>query len=151
MYQETRIHPDAVGFVVKYHQPDAAEVAQKLGRRLVNCGKRVFFASESKEIARDLVEELRTDPKGLSQKVKVVDKPKLVEQCDLIIVVGGDDRRAVCDDGRRRSTCHAAATGRTAPRDYGTATLVGAHGRDRRARDGRLDRGAARVASRLAR
>jgi len=90
MYQETRIHPEVIGFVVKYHQPDAAEVAQKLGRRLVNCGKRVLFASESKEIARDLVEELRTDAKGLSQKVKVVEKPKLVEQADLIIVVGGD-------------------------------------------------------------
>lgn len=70
-----------VGFIVKHHHPQAAALAVDLARFLLASGSsRVVFARESEKLAKGL-------PRG---KVRVVDKPTMADQTDLIIVLGGD-------------------------------------------------------------
>jgi NAD+ kinase len=85
-----------LGFVVKHHHPKARSLALELGEDLARRGYSVIFCTESQEIAQSLLDTLRQSPirgkkkGGKPGKVTVVTKPKLVDLCDLIVVLGGD-------------------------------------------------------------
>lgn len=78
-----------IGLVVKYHQPEAAALAIEIGKFLIGKKKRIVFAEESEKIAEELAEELNLTL-GKDSIVQVAAKPKLPEQVDFIVVVGGD-------------------------------------------------------------
>lgn len=85
-----------IGFVVKHQHPKARRMALELGEDLVLRGYTVIFATESREISKSLGTVLekkeikkRSGNKALG-KLKLVEKPKLVDLCDLIVVLGGD-------------------------------------------------------------
>lgn len=79
-----------VGFVVKHHQPEASALAVELGRFLLGKNIRVMFEDESEKTARDLarIAGIRTQSRGA--KISVLPKRRLVDQADLIVVLGGD-------------------------------------------------------------
>ncbi|MEN9724333.1 MAG: hypothetical protein RJB38_2319 [Pseudomonadota bacterium] len=80
-----------VGFVVKHHHAQAADLAIRLAEFVLTQGPRaqarqVYFADESPNLAV----RLRRDHEIPKVRVHVVPKPKLVDFCDLIVVLGGD-------------------------------------------------------------
>ncbi|MBS1963861.1 MAG: NAD(+)/NADH kinase [Bdellovibrionales bacterium] len=82
-----------IGFVVKHHHPGAKSLALDMGEGLVRRGYSVAFGTESHECASELVDALKSSPKKAGPKlgkVSAVPKPKLVDLCDLIVVLGGD-------------------------------------------------------------
>jgi NAD+ kinase len=87
-----------IGFVVKHHHPKARNLALELAENLVHRGYSVYFGTESQEIAQDLAESLATKKARNGKKKKpvkkgqchLVEKKKLVELTDLIVVLGGD-------------------------------------------------------------
>jgi NAD+ kinase len=76
-----------IGFVVKHHHPEAEALAADLARFILEQGRTVYFATESKALADQFTRKL---PPKLRSRVKVCEKPKLVDLTDLIIVLGGD-------------------------------------------------------------
>lgn len=81
----------SIGLIVKHRHPAAASSAVEIAQFVLAKGRRVVFATESKH----LVPELRAALKSVSReremsRVKVVDKPKMPDTTDLIIVLGGD-------------------------------------------------------------
>lgn len=76
-----------IGFVVKHQHPKARSMALELGEDLLHRGYSVVFATESYEIGKTIKKRSGKKSPG---KLSVVEKPKLVELCDLIIVLGGD-------------------------------------------------------------
>jgi len=72
-----------IGMVVKYHQPEAANLALDIARYLLERGYQVLLSEECKKIARTLV-------KRKMGKVRVLKKAGLVRSSDLILVIGGD-------------------------------------------------------------
>lgn len=78
------------GFVVKHHQPEATALALELAQHVLQDGREVFFADESRPIATALGQKLKEAGIKASSRVKVVKKPDLVEKTDIIIVLGGD-------------------------------------------------------------
>lgn len=84
-----RISPKRVGFVIKHRQPEAAKLALELAQFVLGQDLSVAFASESKNVSDELLGLLK-GKKGLRSRVQVVDKPKLVDVTDLIVVLGGD-------------------------------------------------------------
>ena len=83
----TAFKPKKIGFVIKHHHPDAAALAIDLARFVLSKGCRVVFARESAIVARELKKNLA---RKVGSLVLTVDKPKLVDICDLIVVLGGD-------------------------------------------------------------
>ena len=78
-----------VGLVIKHHQPEASALALEIAQHILEhgpAGSKVVFASESKTTAVAL-ESLIKNPK---RRVQIVDKPRLVDVTDIIIVLGGD-------------------------------------------------------------
>ncbi|MBU6375767.1 MAG: NAD(+)/NADH kinase [Bdellovibrionales bacterium] len=80
-----------IGFVVKHHHQQAADLALRLAEFVLSQGKeakvrQVYFADES----RPMVARLLKTPGIPKAKVKVVPKARLVDHCDLIVVLGGD-------------------------------------------------------------
>ena len=76
-----------IGFVIKHHHPEAAALAAELASFVLPRGRQVYFAFESEKVAKNYK---RTLPLAERARVHIVDKPKLVELADLIIVLGGD-------------------------------------------------------------
>jgi len=82
-----------IGFIIKHRQPEAASRAIELALFVLGQKRKVVFATESRIIAQDLKEQIRNDkelPRSLIQQIKIVPKPKVVDQSDLILVLGGD-------------------------------------------------------------
>lgn len=82
-----------IGFVVKHHHPGAKALALEIGEDLARRGYAIVFSTESQECAASLLQDLRskTASRGSKMgKVTAVAKPKLVDLCDLIVVLGGD-------------------------------------------------------------
>lgn len=88
-----------IGFVVKHHHPKARSLALELAENLVRRGYSVYFGTESHEIGDDLAETLicgkpetrkNRKPAAKSGKCHIVEKKKLVDLTDLIVVLGGD-------------------------------------------------------------
>jgi NAD+ kinase len=78
-----------LGFVVKHRHPKARTLALELGEDLARRGYTVAFASESEEVAKTLGQTLHA--KGIPPgKLVLVEKERLVDICDLILVLGGD-------------------------------------------------------------
>jgi NAD+ kinase len=76
-----------IGFVIKHHQPEAAALAVELSLFVLMQNIETFFADESAAVAQGIKSALPRDQRG---RVKIVPKPKLVDLCDLIVVLGGD-------------------------------------------------------------
>jgi NAD+ kinase len=74
-----------IGLVIKHHQPEAAAFAGQVCEFLLAKGIGIYFADESKMLAKDIASVLQA-----KTHIKVVPKPKLVDHCDLIVVLGGD-------------------------------------------------------------
>ena len=70
-----------IGFVVKHHHPRAKSLAIELASLAVTQGSSVYFATESREVFKAVKK---------SKKVSIVEKEKLVDVCDWIVVLGGD-------------------------------------------------------------
>ena len=82
-----------VGFIVKHHHSEAANLALELAEFVLNHGKNqrkrtVFFAEESKKTALKLYESKTIS--RVKSRVRVLPKPNLVDVCDFIVVLGGD-------------------------------------------------------------
>jgi NAD+ kinase len=71
--------PRRIGFVIKHHHNEAHAFAIQLAKFVLTQKVRVYFATESKKTAQKL-----------KSKVKIIPKHKLVDNTDLIIVLGGD-------------------------------------------------------------
>lgn len=85
-------HLKRFGFVIKRNQPEAAILAMDLARFILKLGPKgteVVFPSESKKVARELIESYR-EAGMMSAPIRVVEKSKLVDKTDFIIVLGGD-------------------------------------------------------------
>lgn len=78
-----------VGFVVKHHHPEAAAFAVDIAQFVLQSGFEVLFAEESEETCDNLLKSLPAK-KDFSKKVKCIKKPDLVDECELIVVLGGD-------------------------------------------------------------
>ncbi len=80
-----------IGFVVKHHHPKARSLALELGEDLLRRGYSVVFCTESQEISKSLAKTQGKKRSGKkSGKLTVIEKVKLVDVCDLIVVLGGD-------------------------------------------------------------
>jgi NAD+ kinase len=75
-----------IGLVIKHHQPEAASFAAKIAEFILSQNLKIFFAQESELLAKDLIRSLKVN----KLKIRTVPKPKLVDYCDLIVVLGGD-------------------------------------------------------------
>ena len=73
-----------VGFVVKHNHHEAADLTLELAEFVMESKLPVVFADESSHLARMLK---KRNSKG---KIIILPKPKLVDHCDLIVVLGGD-------------------------------------------------------------
>ena len=86
MKEKSMLKIKKIGLVVKHHQPEAAQLAFEICAFLTQKNRELFFADETTSLARELKRKLkRQDP-----KIKIVPKTKLVDHCDLILVLGGD-------------------------------------------------------------
>lgn len=88
-----------IGFVVKHHHPKARSLALELAENLVRRGYSVYFGTESQQIGDDLAETMicgkpetkkSRKPPAKNGKCHIVEKKKLVDLTDLIVVLGGD-------------------------------------------------------------
>lgn len=90
MTKGLKIRVKKLGFVVKHHHPEAAAFALHLARFALEKGITVYFADESRPIAKNLIGSLKNFQTLPKNKVKVVPKNHLVDVTDLILVLGGD-------------------------------------------------------------
>ena len=79
--------PRKIGFVIKRHQPEASAMAVEVGQFVVHQNAHVYLPTESAPVARTLNKQLRVKDR---KRVHVVTKQGLIDQCDLIVVLGGD-------------------------------------------------------------
>ncbi len=77
-----------IGFVIKHHNAQAAELATQLGQFIIDEGYSVLFATESKHVAESLRKLTRIPAKD--SKIQVVEKIGIVEHSHLVVVFGGD-------------------------------------------------------------
>lgn len=80
--------PKSFGFVVKHHHPRAKSLTIELATELLQKGLKIVFATESRDVAREVL----NSPVGekYAKRIRVLEKPKLPDHCDVIIVLGGD-------------------------------------------------------------
>jgi NAD+ kinase len=76
-----------IGFVIKHNNLEAAELAVELATFILSKNRQVLFASESDTVASTFKKSLS---KETASQVKIVEKSKLVDLADLIVVLGGD-------------------------------------------------------------
>lgn len=81
------IPPRKIGIVIKHQQPEAAAFAIEVARSVLTRGVTVIVASESKLEAKRI--QKAAGPR-YQKKVLTAEKPRLVDLCDLIVVLGGD-------------------------------------------------------------
>lgn len=74
-----------VGFVIKHHHPKARQLAVELAALLLKNKSEAYFATESRDVVLELQKKHAKSP-----LIKVIEKEKLPETCDFIIVLGGD-------------------------------------------------------------
>jgi NAD+ kinase len=78
-----------IGFIVKHRHPDAANLALDLAQYFLNDGLSVVFATESAHLSKQLGRLLK-GKSAMLKRVKTVQKPKMVDTVDFIVVLGGD-------------------------------------------------------------
>ena len=74
-----------IGLVIKHRQPKAAALAAQVTEFLLSRKIQVIFPDESELLAKELI-RLNKNKK----LIRVIPKSRLVDECDLIIVLGGD-------------------------------------------------------------
>lgn len=74
-----------IGFVVKHRHPRAKSLAIELAALALEMGSQVYFATESREVGNAAKKAVKK-PK----QVSIIEKVKLVDTCDWIVVLGGD-------------------------------------------------------------
>lgn len=82
-----------IGFVIKHHVPEAAAMAVDLAQFILKRGSKnmqIVFASESKTVAASLAHHLKSRGIAPAKKIQIVEKNKMVDLVDMIIVLGGD-------------------------------------------------------------
>lgn len=88
MKNTKRVAIKKIGLVIKHRHPQAAAFATEVLEFLLSRKCFIYFADESKTVAKALIGAL---PKASQRKsIRVVLKAKLVDHCDLIVVLGGD-------------------------------------------------------------
>lgn len=78
-----------IGIVIKHHHPEAADLACRMTEFLLSHGRHVIFATESDIITRGII-KAKKGQTALLRRIKVIEKKDMVNQTDLIIVMGGD-------------------------------------------------------------
>lgn len=86
MKKKKSLRVKKIGLVIKHRQPEAAAFAAQVTEFLISRGIKIFFAEESKLLAKDLIRTF----KGAKHLIQTIAKPHLVDHCDLIVVLGGD-------------------------------------------------------------
>jgi NAD+ kinase len=86
----TRLSPKKIGLIVKHHHPEAAAMAKQMGEFLLRKGLTVYFAPESQIVADELAARIRSKLPKAASKLKVLQKHRIPEHADLIVVLGGD-------------------------------------------------------------
>jgi NAD+ kinase len=79
--------PKKIGFVIKRNQPEASAMAIDLARFVLCKNAQVYIPTESSSIAKILIQETETKKR---KNIQIIEKPALVERCDIIVVLGGD-------------------------------------------------------------
>ncbi len=72
--------------MIKHHQREAALLAAQVAEFVLSKGPQILFADESKLLARKIIGTLGKE----AESIQIIPKPELVDQCDLIVVFGGD-------------------------------------------------------------
>ena len=75
-----------IGLIIKHHQPEAAAFALDVAEVIVAEKVQLYFADESKLLARNIIRTLGTS-RG---QIQTIVKTRLPEVCDIILVLGGD-------------------------------------------------------------
>ncbi len=78
-----------VGLVIKHHQPEASALALEIAQHLLEHGPKgckIIFATESRTVAM----ALGSLAKGRQTQIQIVEKQKMVDIADFIVVLGGD-------------------------------------------------------------
>lgn len=75
-----------IGIVIKHHHTEAAVLGKKMAEFILSQPCQLFFAEESEELAKELIHLFEFKPGN----IQIVQKPSLVDECDLIVVLGGD-------------------------------------------------------------
>jgi len=81
--------PVRIGLIIKHHHPEAHSLAFRLADFLLERDRKIFFADESKKLARKFIAERKKRRLSFGQ-IQIIPKPEMVNQTDLIIVLGGD-------------------------------------------------------------
>ncbi len=82
-----------IGFIIKHHHVEAAQLAAEVAQYVLSEGKTVVFASESRSVVKLLETQLKQDGAQKRQakpRVEVVEKDRMPSRADLIVVFGGD-------------------------------------------------------------
>lgn len=79
MLKRLKFSISKVGIVTKHHQPEARDLAIKIANLCLSKRKRVVVTRDDAHIS-----------KKLNKSAQIVDRKKLPEVCDLIVVIGGD-------------------------------------------------------------
>ncbi|MBC7690409.1 MAG: NAD(+)/NADH kinase [Methylotenera sp.] len=78
-----------IGFIIKHNHPQAAALANELAQTVLTHGLEVVFATESRPVVQELL-KITQKVKGFKNRIQIIEKAKMVDQADLIIVLGGD-------------------------------------------------------------
>jgi NAD+ kinase len=78
-----------IGFIIKHNHPQAASLANELAQVVLTHGLQVLFATESRPVASELL-KITQKVRGFKNRIQIIEKPKMVDFADLIIVLGGD-------------------------------------------------------------
>lgn len=83
--------PKSIGLIVKHRHPEAAALAVEIAQFVLSRGYRVVFATESKHLLPEVKSALAAAGKSREfARVKLVDKPKVPDLTEAIVVLGGD-------------------------------------------------------------
>jgi NAD+ kinase len=75
-----------IALVIKHHQPEASLLATEIAELILSQNIQPFFAKESKLLAQKIAQKV----KHKKLPIRIIAKARLVDECDLIIVLGGD-------------------------------------------------------------
>jgi len=85
-----RLSLKKIGLIIKHHHPEAAALSAEMAEMILGKGLTVLYASESKHLAKELASSVSRKIRGAKSRIKIIDKAEMVDQADLIVVLGGD-------------------------------------------------------------
>jgi len=91
MYKSVKLSIRKIGFIIKHRNPEAQRLSLDLAQFVLAKGVSVVFAKEERlQAVKMLVEEKGRISAEAKKRVSVVEKSKVPELSDLIVVLGGD-------------------------------------------------------------